>query len=554
MVQETAVAEGTDVMFSEEANDSITDLEQVGAHIDNLGEACTSTSSSGGTKRRSRISRSRRRSRRRRNIISRRNRRRSKRNKRRRRNKTKKMRGGVFDELAQPQSQLRPLIFTEMYKHIRKIKNPTITLLELEAELTADEVAQAKITEEDLVAFIEPKITKIEKNGIIINSIDYKKLCRDLFKMNEGIKYKIENIDSRLDKDSMRLLFMNFKSHNIFSENKRESLFEIIKKTKPEYICLTEALVPNDIADRVHEANKMYGTYDAIIHNLSNYSNNDKVTQPYKAYEKFKNNKQDGHKKEKQTELGIGIDIDDSFDKTLTNNWINKFIEMGYLYIIFGNPINCPYGINWGNCIITKQEPTRAKILQMQHKKTYNDDNSFQANKGETESRCMIHIVMTKEGIEHNILCTHLEDTQSDIRIKQTSEIEDYIHSNGLDSSSDKIKTLVGDLNAIYKGSYNATEIMLLNKLNGLNGGGDIPIDAVETLNKLFGEALLINKGQQYESLFQKCVSHAYSNFYKKSLMIFTDATEFDHQPLLLVKPISVKERVQMIEKLIELK
>jgi hypothetical protein len=178
----------------------------------------------------------------------------------------------------------------------------------------------------------------------------------------------------------------------------------------------------------------------------------------------------------------------------------------------------------------------------MQHKKTYNDDDFFAAKKGETESRCMIHIVMTKEGIEHNILCTHLEDTQSDVRITQTSEIEKYIRSNSLESS-DKIKTLVGDLNAIYKGSYNATELQLLNKLNGLNGGGDIPSDAVDTLNTLLGEALLINKGQQYESLFQKCVSHAYSNFYKKSLMIFTDATEFDHQPLLLVKPISVKER-----------
>jgi hypothetical protein len=103
MVQETAVAEGTNVMFSEEANDSITDLEQVGAHIENLGEACTSTSSSGGTKRRSRISRSRRKIRITKRIrISRRNRRRSKRNKRRRRNKTKKMRGGVFDEPANP--------------------------------------------------------------------------------------------------------------------------------------------------------------------------------------------------------------------------------------------------------------------------------------------------------------------------------------------------------------------------------------------------------------------------------------------------------------------
>jgi hypothetical protein len=436
-----------------------------------------------------------------------------------------------------------------MYKYIRTIKNPTITSLELEVELTADEVAQAEITEEDLVNFIELKITKIDKNSIIINIIDYKKLCRDLFKMNEGIKYKIENIDPRLDKDSMRLLFMNFKSHNIFSENKRESLFEIIKKTKPEYICLTEALVPNAIADEVHEANKMYsyGTHDAIIHRLSDYSNNDTVTQPYSAYEKFKTKKQADHKKEKETELGI--DIDDSFNKTLTGEWIKKFIEMEYEYIIFGNPINCPYGINWGNCIITKQEPTSAKILQMKPK-TYNDDDFFAANKGETESRCMIHIVMTKEGkegIEHNILCTHLEDKEVEIRVIQTSEIEDYIRSNNLESS-DKIKTLVGDLNAIYTGSYNATEIRLLNKLNRLNVEQDAPSDAVDTLNTLFGEALLINKGQQYESLFQKCVSHAYSNFYKKSLMIFTDATEFDHQPLLLVKPNLVKERVQMIE------
>lgn len=69
MVQETAIAEGTDVMFSDEANDGITDLAQAGANIDNLQAACPS---SGGTKRRRRSrlrrrrrSRSRRRSRRR---------------------------------------------------------------------------------------------------------------------------------------------------------------------------------------------------------------------------------------------------------------------------------------------------------------------------------------------------------------------------------------------------------------------------------------------------------------------------------------------------------
>ena len=58
MVQETALAEGTDVMFSDDANDGITDLAQAGANIDNLQAACPS---SGGTKRRSRRSRLRRR-------------------------------------------------------------------------------------------------------------------------------------------------------------------------------------------------------------------------------------------------------------------------------------------------------------------------------------------------------------------------------------------------------------------------------------------------------------------------------------------------------------
>ena len=64
MVQETAIAEGTDVMFSDDANDGITDLAQVGANIDNLEQACTSTSGSGGRKSRRRRSR-RRKSRRR---------------------------------------------------------------------------------------------------------------------------------------------------------------------------------------------------------------------------------------------------------------------------------------------------------------------------------------------------------------------------------------------------------------------------------------------------------------------------------------------------------
>jgi hypothetical protein len=115
MVQETAIAAGTDVMFSDEANDGITDLAQAGANIDNLQAACPSV---GGTKRRSRRSRhrrrrSRRRSRRRTSRRKIRITKRSRRSRRSRRNKTKKMRGGVFDEPV-----LMPPIFTKMNEYI----------------------------------------------------------------------------------------------------------------------------------------------------------------------------------------------------------------------------------------------------------------------------------------------------------------------------------------------------------------------------------------------------------------------------------------------------
>jgi hypothetical protein len=96
MVQETAIAEGTNVMWSEEANNGITDLQQAGANIDNLQQACTSTSGSGGTKKR--------------RYIKRKNKSKgTKRNKKNSKTKnTKKMRGGAF---ATP---LMPPLFTNI--------------------------------------------------------------------------------------------------------------------------------------------------------------------------------------------------------------------------------------------------------------------------------------------------------------------------------------------------------------------------------------------------------------------------------------------------------
>lgn len=152
----------------------------------------------------------------------------------------------------------------------------------------------------------------------------------------------------------------------------------------------------------------------------------------------------------------------------------------------------------------------------------------------DNETRCMIHITIDEYGEKHNILCTHLDDSNSEVRKTQAIEIIKYIKT----LSKGKI-TLVGDLNAVNVSSYTEPEKMLLEKLSP---NDMLPIDVVGNFNTFFKgkdimpQVKLINKGQKYESLYQKCVSHGYSNNYTHSLLIFTDATTFDHQPILLLK------------------
>lgn len=63
----------------------------------------------------------------------------------------------------------------------------------------------------------------------------------------------------------------------------------------------------------------------------------------------------------------------------------------------------------------------------------------------------------------------------------------------------------------------------------------ETPYVVIDIINKskIFGDKPL-NTGQKYESLFQKCVTHVYSNKLKNTEMIFTDATDFDHQPIFI--------------------
>ena len=73
----------------------------------------------------------------------------------------------------------------------------------------------------------------------------------------------------------------------------------------------------------------------------------------------------------------------------LKNVWIKFFVDNGYKYIIFGNPTECPYGKNWGNCIISKKRPRYCGVLQMTPIKIHNKTTQL-VDIGQKESRCMV--------------------------------------------------------------------------------------------------------------------------------------------------------------------
>ena len=140
------------------------------------------------------------------------------------------------------------------------------------------------------------------------------------------------------------------------------------------------------------------------------------------------------------------------------------------------------------------------------------------------ESRCLVSIELDNE-----CFCTtHLENHIEGSRIKQANEIVKFIKKMNM-----KHHTLIGDLNAVNEASYTKPELKILKELNF--GKKDVPTDVIDIFNKsgLIGKNP-VNTGQKYESLFQKCVSHAYSTKYKNSCMIFTDVTDFDHQPIVI--------------------
>ena len=358
--------------------------------------------------------------------------------------------------------------------------------------------------------FLEPLIFSSPlKNYILHKNMtftpqEYITISDILYTSDVGKNYRL--ISSNLLKSASKvaeriILYMNFKSHNILEDDKRKKLYDIIKLYNPNIICLSEALLPNSIYN-----NKNPDSNIAKIVDINSIID-DTISQPYKASKKFA---------EKKINVNKGV-------ISIKNKWKSFFIEQGYNYIIFANPTQCPWGENWGNCIITKDKPLEAYVLQMD---SYGKE-IFDA----PESRSMVAIKINEKTPEY-ICSTQLNDRDDklnkNVRLNQAKEIIEFIKKMKWENI-----TLVGDLNSINKKSYTTLELKILQLLN-INQN-PIPTATIDLFNKSnIAGKLPINTGQKYECIYQKCVTHAYSTKYKNTLMIFTDATDFDHQPLFI--------------------
>ena len=355
--------------------------------------------------------------------------------------------------------------------------------------------------------FSNPLKDQILFHNMAITPPEYISICQKLFESKNGKKYRAMSnaiLHDAIKHSENIILYMNFKSHNILDDSKREKLYDMIKLHNPNIICLSEALLPTSIDNNKNLKEK----HSAMIVDIKSLTD-DTISQPYEACKKFT---------EKKMAEYNGI-------KSIKNKWQNFFLEHGYNYIVFANPTECPWGSNWGNCIITKTRPLDAYVLQMG---SYGKE-AFEV----PESRSAVCIKINESNHEY-ICSTQLDNNNSNARIHQVKELIQFIKKLKSKSKS-KIKnvTLLGDLNAINIKSYTKTELKILGLLN--LDKKPLQTDAIDILNKsnILGKRP-INTGQTYEGFAQKCITHVYSTKYKHNIMIFTDATDFDHQPIFI--------------------
>ena len=363
------------------------------------------------------------------------------------------------------------------------------------------------------------------------NTPDYDEMCRKMYSSQPGQQYKQAVFALLKQYKSLPLLYMNFKSQNILNRNSnsqvtksREKMFDLITTLSPDItpdiICLSEALVPDELHVPVRELRHFSKSIPVKIEELCikeiSKIQNDTITQPFHAAPEFTAKKNAQYKKNGGKETcSVG------------RVWKNFFAQ-SYKFIVFCSPEHCPWGVNWGNCVISKCEPISATGIHLPAGK--------KCNFGVLESRCAILLEFHDE-----FICTvHLEDREEDVRTQQTSSLIKILNKIVGESGKNRKKklTLCGDLNSINKRSYTQLELSILTA-NLQNKNQKLPFDAIDQLSReLFDNELPLNTGQMYDSKFQKCVTHVFSDnkTYTDTVMPLTDATDHDHQPCVVLK------------------
>jgi len=429
-----------------------------------------------------------------------------------------------------------------------------------------------------------------EDNGKSPNPKQYTAMCRELFDANIKTRKAAATALGNEERYE-RLLYLNFKSHTIFAEESKRKLFETVRIANPDLVCLSEALVPIALAERsgkLWELEELEALGDEDKGIVQPY-NGDKAAlgatppneEPEAPSDEAAQPKVDADNEEDKIEPELKRNLAPKFEakklgdyggepKVQQVPWFREFLDLGFRWIVFVNPASCPYGNNWGNCIVMKFRPDEVRCGHMECR-SYRPPWEYE------ESRCYV-------GVRHGdriTVSTHFDDTpagngrkgeQVIPRREQAKELgaickawleegssgkaaeisdhgvqarsttpEEMARSSGGaaedqgtaedQSGLPRQLTLVGDLNAINPETYDERERAILDRHNR---GNPCPTDAIEELNMALGMSPL--NRNKFECRFNKTVTHGYSTWYNRYLDMLTDATDFDHQPLLLYR------------------
>lgn len=399
----------------------------------------------------------------------------------------------------------------------------------------------SKIHGKDLVPILSNRRSSDIYNHLCRRLYEYKSNRQTLGELYQ--KYAIQNIKKKEDKKVV--LYFNFKSHNIFT--KQIQMFKIIEAIKPDIICLSEALVPNKIRNHFKKGKSIYklknikstiqqpslpdspfGKKKKTEHknhfqskpNGKTKRNNISTIKTATTYTEIKMNKKNGYQ----------FSITSNGMKSTNFSWESKLKDFGYNYLLFSNPTQCTWGDNWGNVIITKDIKDLGEI-QMNIPTTKKP--GF-APEGVKESRSAVYCRVDNK----LIVSTHLEDSDHKIQLQQAKELISKIEKLKKKHPSIHKVILVGDMNSLDMSSktYTNDQKKIIKSLlrSKPKKGYEITFDY---LKKVFNRGEVINKGQKFESVYQKCVTHAFSSVKdnNQSYIYFTDVSDFDHQPLVLL-------------------